>query len=194
VGEREETARREAARRVMAGEPVKAVAAALGRSEPWVRKWAERYDPADESWAQTRSSAPAVTANRTPGETEALVLKVRRQLAADSWAQVGPAAIAWELDRLGEPDPPTLRTIARIIARAGEPRRGRRVRYQPKGTPYPTPPSTAPNACQQADLARPAPPRGRRVLLRRQRHRRGLPQGRRGRWPPASPPRRCVRR
>lgn len=59
------------------------------------------------------------------------MLKLRRQLAADPWAQVGPAAIAWELDRLGEPNPPTLRTIARMIARAGEPRRGRRPRYQP---------------------------------------------------------------
>lgn len=151
----EEAARREAVRRVMAGEPVAAVATALGRSQPWVRKWVARYDPSDDAWATARSSAPPVTANRTPAETEALVLKVRRQLAGDAWAQVGPAAIAWELDRLGEPDPPTLRTIARIIARAGEPRRGRRPRYQPRGTPYPAPPAQAPNACQQADLVGP---------------------------------------
>jgi hypothetical protein len=96
-----------------------------------------------------------VTANRTPAETETLVLKVRRQLVGEAWAQVEPATIAWELDRLGEPDPPTLRTIAHIIARAAERRRGRRPRYQPQGTPYLAPPAQAPNACQQADLVGP---------------------------------------
>jgi transposase len=94
MADRERTARLEAVRRVLAGEPVASVAADLGRSKPWVRKWAARYDPTDESWASGRSIAPAATANRTNAETEALVCKVRRQLTDDAWAQVGPAAIA----------------------------------------------------------------------------------------------------
>jgi len=35
----EEQARRAAVRRVMAGEPVSAVAGDMDRSQPWVRKW-----------------------------------------------------------------------------------------------------------------------------------------------------------
>lgn len=150
----EQGARREAVRRVMAGEAVAAVAASMGRSKPWVRKWVARYDPTDPAWAAERSRAPGVVANRTDAETEALVVKVRQRLADQAWAQTGPAAIAWELTRLGE-DPPDLRTIARILARHDQPRRGQRRRYQPRGTPYPTPPQQAPNACQQADLVGP---------------------------------------
>lgn len=119
----EEGARREAVRRVMAGEAVAAVAASMGRSKPWVRKWVARYDPTDPAWAAERSRAPGVVANRTDAETEALVVKVRQRLADQAWAQTGPAAIAWELTRLGE-DPPDLRTIARILARHDQPRSG----------------------------------------------------------------------
>lgn len=151
----EEAQRREAVRRVMTGEPVAAVAESMGRSKPWVRKWVQRYDPTDEMWATSRSTAPGRVANRTEAETEALVVKVRKRLADQPWAQVGPTAIAWELDKLGEPDPPSLRTIARILARHDVPRRSQRHPYRPKGTPYPTPPATAPGACQQADLVGP---------------------------------------
>lgn len=147
--------RREAVRRVLAGEPVAAIAADLGRSQPWVRKWVERYDPADESWAVSRSRAPAAVANRTDAETEALVLKVRSRLADNPWAQIGASAIAWELTKLGIGDPPPARTIERILARHDVPRRARRGRYTPKGTPYPAPPAVVPNACQQADTVGP---------------------------------------
>ena len=75
--EGEQQSRREALRRVLAGEPVAAVAAALGRSKPWVRKWVGRYDPTDEGWADSHSRAPRTVANRTDEETESLVLKVR---------------------------------------------------------------------------------------------------------------------
>ncbi len=106
----EQQSRREAVRRVLAGEPVAAVAADLGRSKPWVRKWVGRYDPTDESWADSHSRAPRTVANRTDAETESLVLKVRRQLAAEPWAQVGASAIAWELTKLGIDDPPPPRS------------------------------------------------------------------------------------
>lgn len=51
----EEQARREAVLRVMTGEPVAAVAAEMGRSGPWVRKWMGRYDPTNDDWATSRS-------------------------------------------------------------------------------------------------------------------------------------------
>jgi len=95
-------------------------------------------------------------ANRTAPEVEALVVEIRQQLAANPWAQVGPAAIAWELAKrevVGEV--PSLRTIARILVRHDIDRRPRRQRYEPKGTDYPDPPGLDPNACQQLDLVGP---------------------------------------
>ena len=151
----EEQTRREAVRRVMGGEPVSTVAADLGRSEPWVRKWVARYDPTGEGWAVSQSRAPKTVANRTDTEVEMLVLKVRQHLEKDPWAQVGASAIVWELVKLGVDDPPPLRTIERILARHGVSRRVRRHRYTPKGTPYPTPPMIEPNDCQQADTVGP---------------------------------------
>jgi transposase len=44
VGNSEEAARRQAVARVFQGEPSAKVAADLGRTERWVRKWAARYD------------------------------------------------------------------------------------------------------------------------------------------------------
>lgn len=155
MGDKVEEQRREAVGRVHAGEPVAAVAGDMGRSESWVRKWVDRYDPDDETWAASRSRAPKTVANRTDADTEALVVKVRKDLDANPWAQVGPAAIAWELEKLGVDDPPSLRTISRILVRHDLPRRPRRNRYEPKGTDYPAPPDLRPNACQQADLVGP---------------------------------------
>ena len=174
MADNEEAARREAVRRVMAGEPVAAVARALGRSEPWVRKWMRRYDPADAGWAAERSRAPRVVGNRTDAEIEELIVKVRKRLAAHPWAQVGAVAIAWELTKLGVEEVPPLRTIERVLERHGVPRRPRRSggRYRPKGTPYPTPPCEAPNACQQAEGVGPRHLQG-GAVLRVQHDRRG---------------------
>jgi putative transposase len=153
----EEEARREAVMRVLAGEPPGKVAAGLGRSDRWVRKWVGRYDPSDMDWAKERSRAPKTQAGRTLAATERLVLEIRDRLMADPWAQVGAVAIAWEMDKLGVTPLPT-RTIERILARAGVPqRRARnRDRYVPKGTPYPTSPLVIrPNAIHEIDLVGP---------------------------------------
>jgi transposase len=61
----EERARREAVARVLAGQPAAKVAADLGRSDRWVRKWVARFDPGEAGWAADRSRAPATVANRT---------------------------------------------------------------------------------------------------------------------------------
>ncbi len=151
----EERARREAVRRAMAGEPVASIMAALGRSRRWVFKWLTRYQPKRADWAGSRSRAPAVVANKSSAELEALVLKVRARLDADPWAQVGAAAIAWELSKLGVRPLPELRTIERILQRAGVRRRPQRVRYVAKGTPYPAPVAPGPNAVQEADVIGP---------------------------------------
>lgn len=151
----EERLRREAVRRVLAGEPARAVAKDLHRTERWIFKWLARYDPGERGWALGRSRAPAHVANRTSAEVERLVLAVRERLQGQAWAQIGSTAIAWELEKLGLRPLPELRTIERILQRAAVPRRERRSRYAAKGTPYPSPDVPGPNAVQEADLIGP---------------------------------------
>ena len=155
MGRNQEQARRDAVRRVLGGEPVASVAKGMGRSEPWVRKWVGRYDPTGETWVVAQSRAPETVANRTGPEIEALVVKIRKRLDEDPWAQVGSSALAWELVKLGVDAPPPLRTIERILARHDVSRRARRQSYTPKGTPYPVSPVVEPNVCQQADTVGP---------------------------------------
>lgn len=153
----EEEARREAVMRVLAGEPPGKVAADLGRSDRWVRKWVSRYEPSDDDWAKERSRAPKTNARRTPVESEQLVIEIRDRLMADPWAQVGAVAIAWEMQKLGVTPLPT-RTIEHILERAGVPKRRarNRDRYVPKGTPYPAGPLVIkPNAIHEIDLVGP---------------------------------------
>lgn len=150
-----EEQRRLAVRRVLEGVPVGDVAGELGRSERWVRKWVDRYDPNDSEWCVSQSRAARTVVNRTPVEVERLIVKIRERLAADEWAQVGASAIAWEMAKLGVSDVPSQRTIERILVRYEVPRRRRRGRYTPKGTEYPIPPAASPNAVQQADLVGP---------------------------------------
>ncbi|MDE3102803.1 MAG: integrase core domain-containing protein [Chloroflexota bacterium] len=152
----EERARRDAVRRVMAGERAAQVAAALGRTERWVFKWVSRYDPADEGWAQARSRAPEHVPGRSDPKLEALVLQVRARLAAQPWSQIGAPAIAWELEKLPLRQIPQVRTIERILERGEAPRRAVRARYAAKGTPYPAAAQRpAPNEVQEADLVGP---------------------------------------
>ncbi|MGI8660348.1 MAG: hypothetical protein ACR2LH_04845 [Thermoleophilaceae bacterium] len=66
--------------------------------------------------------AAQTVANRTPAAVEAQVLEVRERLVANPWAQIGAEAIAWELEKLGI-NPPTTRTIERVLARRGAARR-----------------------------------------------------------------------
>ena len=151
----EERARREAVRRALSGEPVAAIMARLGRSRRWIFKWLERYDTEDDGWARSRSRAPRTVGNKSDPELETLVVSVRAKLQANPWAQVGSAAISWELHKLGVRGLPQLRTVERILARAKVPRRQMRSRYRPKGTPYPVPASRRANDCHEADLVGP---------------------------------------
>jgi putative transposase len=150
----EEELRREAVRRRLAGESPEQVARSLGRSRRWVAKWVGRHDPANADWARGARRGPLRAPHRTCAETEALVLAVRERLVANPWAQVGAEAIAWEMRKLGA-EPPPRRTIERILARAGAPRRTRGGRRQPKGVPYPTLALERPGGLHEADLVGP---------------------------------------
>lgn len=146
--------RREAARRRLAGESPRAIAADLGRTRQWVAKWAARYDPDDPGWARGRSRAPKRVPARTAQPVAAVVLEVRARLEANPWAQVGAPAIAWELEKLGAVVL-QLRTIERILERAGATERRRPGRRASKGIPYPAPLAERRGDVVQVDLVGP---------------------------------------
>jgi len=150
-----ERERIDAVRRVLAGEPAASVATLLGYSERWVRKWVDRWDPADDRWFRSHSRRPHVVANRTSDDVEDLVVGVRERLDKNPWTQIGSSAILWELTKLGVTDAPSLRTIERILVRHDVERGPNRDRYQKKGTAYPTPAADTINAVQQADVVGP---------------------------------------
>jgi putative transposase len=146
--------RREAVRRRLAGESPEVIARELGRTRQWVGKWTARYDANDPGWAQGRSHAARRVANRTDVEIEVRVVAVRAKLEANPWAQVGAPAVAWELDKLGAVVPP-LRTIERILGRAGTTGRPRAGRRASKGIHYPAPTAKRPGDVAQVDLVGP---------------------------------------
>ncbi len=154
----EEALRREAVRRRLAGEGPEEIAAAMGRTSRWVRKWVARHgeDGGQEVWAQGRSRAPHASPARTADELRDQILAARERLVANPRAQYGSLAIQWELRRLGvEPIPPS-RTIERVLARAGVSRpRRRSPRYVSKGVAYPKPIDVEAGTTHQVDLIGP---------------------------------------
>lgn len=153
----EEELRKEAVRRRRAGESADEVAAALGRTTRWVRKWVVRAEEeAGEGWAKGRSRAPHHSPTRAPEDLRRLIVDARLRLQANPRAQYGALAVAWELRRLGVDPVPNRWTIEREIARAGLARPRRRpAGYVPNGTPYPTPAVPAPGDLHQIDLVGP---------------------------------------
>ena len=154
----EQELRQEAVRRRLAGESPTEIAEGLGRSARWVRKWVARHEQAgdQDSWAQSRSTAPKSSPTRTPSELEGQILGARQRLVANPRAQYGALAIQWELRRIGVDEIPPARTIERVLARAGvtQPRR-RQAGYVSKHVPYPTPTRVEPGGTHQIDMIGP---------------------------------------
>jgi transposase len=112
---------------------IRAVARRFGVSTSTVLYWVERaqgqrLDRVD--W-EDRSRAPHHT-QRTEAELEEQVLRLRRQLRQDSdLGAYGADTIQQALREQGYPDPPSVRTIHRILQRRGALDRHRRVRRPP---------------------------------------------------------------
>jgi putative transposase len=150
---REEDLRQEAIRRYVDGESPKSVYTSLKRSERWFFKWLARYRTAEQDWFCDRSRIPQKVPGRIDVVTEDLVCHIRRELE-ESHEFCGAQAIRWELEDLGWPRLPSLRTINRILKRRDliQPRQ---KRYQPKGKAYPKISAQAPNLLHQLDLMGP---------------------------------------
>ena len=152
----EEELRKEAVRRRQAGESAEEVAAALGRTSRWVRKWSVRAtsETGNQGWAEGRSRAPRTS----PTAPRELRQHPRRP---------GPA---------GRQPPGPVRVAGRGLGaaphgcRARSRRRGRssgswpeglaRPRRRPagyvcKGVPYPNRPTPSPAPIHQIDMVGP---------------------------------------
>jgi transposase len=153
-----EEERRWAVARVEAGDPVTTVATRLGRSRPWVYRWLARARGGEPAWPQDRLHRPAQLVRVTPAEVVEAVCLVRLHLY-NHGLLCGAQNIRWELEELGIAPLPAVRTISRILARAGLTHR-RTGRYTPKGTPYPALAATRPNQVHQLDYIGPCYLRG----------------------------------
>jgi len=153
----------------LAGRPVKAICATVGRSEVWFRKWWHRYLEAGPEglYDLTRASHPS--AQRIPPELERTILSVRRRLQAHAtpatrYRLIGAPAILAELKSLSIRPLPCERTIERVLERNGL--TAPRVRQAPllPRQEYPGPQARASNGLHEVDLVGP-------IYLKGNRHR-----------------------
>jgi len=119
---------------VRGGAGLRAAARKFGVSHNTVKFWVERargrrLDRVD--WSERRRG-PRMPANKTPSQQEELVLNLRRQLKQHSdLGECGAQAIRDELLARGQDQPPSTRTIARILERRGAVDHRYRVRRPP---------------------------------------------------------------
>src|SRR3954454_15557825 len=144
----------------LAGRPVKAICAAVGRSEVWFRKWWGRYLEAGPEGLYDLTRANHHVAQRIPPELERAILSVRRRLQAHAtpatrYSLIGATAILAELKTLGLRPLPCERTIERVLQRHGL--TAPRVRLAPlrPRQQYPGPQARASNQLHEVDLVGP---------------------------------------
>ena len=144
----------------LAGENVEHICTTLKRSERWLHKWWQRYLTLGPEGLYDITRANHQVARRMPPHIERAVLSVRRRLEARAtpqtrYNQIGPPKIREELRVLGLTPLPTVRTIARILERAGKTNPSLRLAKPLAKTDYPGPRSQDSNQVHQVDLVGP---------------------------------------
>jgi transposase InsO family protein len=144
----------------LAGRPVQAICAAVGRSEVWFRKWWHRYLEAGPEGLYDRTRANHHIALRISPELERTILSIRRRLQAHAtpatrYSLTGAGTILAELKSLGIRPLPCERTIERVLERNGL--TAPRVRLAPllPRQEYPGPQARASNELHEVDLVGP---------------------------------------
>jgi len=147
--------RRSAIHLLRAGQSVKAVAAELGRTARWVRKYRKRYQT--EGWAglKDRSRRPHRIVGQTTEENKQAIRKARSELEAETaegqgLKYIGGQAIRTRLKEKGIRPVPSISTIERVIRAAGMTRPYQRPK-QPKIS-YPHLQVKQPQTLIQADI------------------------------------------
>jgi putative transposase len=150
----------------LAGRPIKAICAAVGRSEVWFHKWWGRYLLAGPEGLYDLTRANHHVAQRISPELERAILSIRRRLQAHAtpatrYRLIGATAILAELRALGIRPLPSERTIERVLERNGL--TAPRFRLAPllPRQEYPGPQARASNQLHEVDLVGPVYLKGR---------------------------------
>ena len=141
----------------LAGESVDSICTTLKRSKPWLHKWWQRYLAMGPEGLYDITRANHQVARRMPPDIERAVLSVRRRLEARAtpqtrYNQIGAGKIREELRILGLNPLPHVRTISRILERAGQTNPSLRLAKPLAKTDYPDPHAQDSNEVHQVDL------------------------------------------
>jgi len=152
--------RRTAIRLRLAGESVESICRTLKRSRTWLHKWWQRYLESGPEGLYDLTRGNGQVVNRTPPHIERAVISIRRRLSARAtpqtrYSQIGAAQIRAELETLGYTPLPGLRTINRIIARAGLSCPPLRLTQRIARNEYPGPQARDSNQVHQVDVVGP---------------------------------------
>jgi putative transposase len=152
--------RQTAIRLRLAGESIENICRTLKRSKPWFHKWWKRYLALGPEGLYDLTRANQRVVNRTPPHIERAVVSIRRRLAARATPQtryslVGASQIRAELEALGYSPLPSLRTIERIVARAGLTCPPLRLSPRLARSEYPAPRAQDSNQVHQVDVVGP---------------------------------------
>jgi transposase len=158
--QKQEREREQAVKSYLKGESIAAIAQKLGYGRSWVYKWIERYQGSNAAspWQADQSRKPHSNRRQMPVEVVEAI-KLARLYLYNQGLFCGAQAISWELEALQVSPLPSLRTISRIVSRAGLTHR-RTGRYEPKGKTYPKLTGQDPNEVHQSDYVGPCYLRG----------------------------------
>jgi putative transposase len=157
----DELSKRQAAIRLrVAGASLPAICHAVQRTASWFHKWWKRYLLLGPEGLYDLTRANQRVVNRIPPHIERAVLSLRRRLAARATPQtrytlVGAPQIRAELEALGYTPLPSLRTIERIVTRAGLSCPPLRLAQAVAPHEYPGPKAYDTNHLHQVDLVGP---------------------------------------
>jgi putative transposase len=157
----DELSKRQAAIRLrVAGESIPDIYRAVQRGESWFHKWWQRYLTLGPQGLYDLTRANQGVVNRVPPHVERAVISIRRRLAARTAPQtrytlVGAPHIRAELEALGYTPLPSLRTIERIIARAGLSCPPLQLARSVPQSDYPCPKAHDTNQLHQMDIVGP---------------------------------------
>ena len=144
--------REKAIKRYINGESPKEIYQSLGKGKTWFFKWLKRYYLEEKDWSKDHSRKPHLSPKRINKAMEQLIVKTRKQLVKQKYAQVGAANITWHLQQAGMISP-SMATINRVIKRYHLIQK--RPRYSPKGTNYPCLTIIRSNELHQIDMIGP---------------------------------------
>src|SRR3954462_3110245 len=154
------TARHRAMTVRLAGQCIKTICAAVGRTDRWFHKWWRRYLESGAEGLYDLTRANHQVAQRISPELERTILSIRRRLQAHAtpgtrYSLIGADAILAELKALSVRPLPSRRTIERVLQRNGL--TAPRVRVAPllPRQQYPGPQARASNQLHEVDLVGP---------------------------------------